>query len=45
MLRTKLTASILNIPVLLERRVDLYKKFIDLSIKHLNNVHDDKIEF
>lgn len=38
-------ACIVNIPILLERRADLYNKFIELSTKHLNKVHNDIIEF
>lgn len=35
---------IVNKPLLLERRVDLYEKFINLSKKHLKPVYNDKLE-
>jgi len=39
-----LSATIVNKPLLLERRADLHKKFIDLSKKHLIPVYDHKLE-
>ena len=40
----KKVISIANKPQLLDRRTDLYEKFINLSQKHLRNVHADKLE-
>lgn len=36
--------EIINKPLLLERRADLYERFIDLSRKHLKPVHTDKFQ-
>ena len=41
----KPTATIINKPILLDRRFDLHQKFLDLAEKHLNLIDENKMEF